>query len=395
MIKLLVMTTLYPNREQIRHGIFVEARLRQLIATGNVGAEVIAPVPWFPFASNRFGSYSTYAKVPRQEVRHGINIHHPRYLVVPKLGMVLTPFFLALTFFFSLMRLKRNGLKYDLVDAHYYYPDGVAVAMLKKFLKAPISITARGSDINLLPNYRIPRRLIVWAEKCSSVTVAVSDALRRELLKLGVPEQKIHVLRNGVDSDFFKPLDSLHCRQKWDLSGPVLVSVGNLIEMKGHHLVIEALEQLPEYRLLVVGEGEYKSKLEQIARVKGLENRVRFLGNLKQQELVEIYSAADILVLASSREGMPNVLLEAIACGTPVVSTRVGGTPELVQNSDMGVLINERSAKAIAEGVKSLSSNVVTSSDVRKNTERWSWKFTVDGIITVFSGLIAKRDAET
>lgn len=388
MIKLLVLTTLYPNREQPRHGIFVETRLQQLLESNEVEAEVVAPVPWFPFTSSRFGDYSVYAKVPRHEIRHGIKVHHPRYLVIPKIGMILTPFFLALAFFFSVRCLKKEGLSYDLVDSHYYYPDGVAVAMLKRFLNAPISITARGSDINLIPGYRIPRKLIVWAAKSTSVTIAVSDALRQELLKLGVEEQKIHVFRNGVDLNFFRPLDQQKCKDKWGVSGPVLASVGNLIEMKGHHLVIEALEELPEYSLVVVGEGEYKQRLHQLVHDRNLEARVRFLGNLDQKELIEIYGAADILVLASSREGMPNVVLEAVACGTPVVATRVGGTPELIQSSDMGVLVENRTGAAIAAGVKSLSFSAADSGTVRARAKRWSWKVTIDGIISVFGRLI-------
>ncbi len=120
-MRLLVITTLYPNAVQQRHGIFVETRLRQLMAEGDVAAEVIAPVPWFPFSGSRFGEYGRYRQVPALEQRHGVTVHHPRYLVIPKVGMLLTPFFLALSVWLTVAGLRRRGLQYDLVDGHYYY----------------------------------------------------------------------------------------------------------------------------------------------------------------------------------------------------------------------------------------------------------------------------------
>ncbi|MGB5614476.1 MAG: glycosyltransferase, partial [Sedimenticolaceae bacterium] len=186
MTNLLVVTTLFPNRVQFRHGLFVETRLHRLTEGGDFKAVVIAPVPWFPITSKRFPKYSQYAEVPAMEERRGIVVHHPRYLVIPKIGMLISPLFLALSIVLAARGVKKSGYDYDLVDAHYYYPDGVAVAMVSRFLGKPFAVTARGSDINLLGQLALPRRLIRWAADKAAATVTVSEALRDRLLAMGV-----------------------------------------------------------------------------------------------------------------------------------------------------------------------------------------------------------------
>ena len=162
---LLVLTTLFPNSEQPRHGIFVETRLRQLVNHQGFGATVIAPVPWFPFKIPGLPRYSIYSRVPKIELRDGITVHHPRYLVIPKIGFIFAPLFLAWSFWWCARSLKKTALSYDLVDAHYYYPDGVAAVLFGAIVNKPVVITARGSDINVLPGYRVPRSWISFAAR--------------------------------------------------------------------------------------------------------------------------------------------------------------------------------------------------------------------------------------
>jgi teichuronic acid biosynthesis glycosyltransferase TuaC len=378
--RLLVITTLYPNPVFARHGIFVETRLRQLLASGDINATVVAPVPWFPFRKRAFADYSKYAEVPREDVRDGVKVYYPRYLVIPRVGMLLTPFFMALSLFWTVKRLRRKGLEYDLVDAHYYYPDGVAVSLIAGFLEKPFLVTARGTDINLIPEYRIPRRMIMWAARRAAASITVCRALKERMVELGAEPEKIHVLRNGVDLEFFRPRDRELCRRKVGATRATLVSVGHLIERKGHNFVIEALRYLPETDLLIAGDGEQEANLRAQAEKLGFENRVKFLGALSQAELVEIYNAADILVLASSREGWANVLLEAMACGTPVVATNIWGTPEVVAKPAAGVLVDERSGEAIARGVEKLFANYPSRSETRFYAEGFSWEDTVAGL---------------
>ena len=382
-MNILTITTLYPNQKQFRHGVFIETRLRHLVETGEIKARVVAPVPWFPFKGNMFKQYAVYADVPKFENRHGIDIYHSRYLVIPKIGMLLTPFFMAISLYFQLKQLNKQE-KIDLIDAHYFFPDGVAVALVNKLLKIPFIISARGTDINLIPEYKIPRKMILWAAKQAQASVTVCKALKDSMVEMGAEEKKIYVYRNGVDLELFRLLDKQQCREKYQLNKKTLVSVGHLIERKGHHLVIEAMQFLPDYQLLIVGGGEEEKSLKKLVEQLKLCDQVRFLGEKKQKELTEIYNAADAMVLASSREGWANVLLESMACGTPVVATDIWGTPEVVQNQDAGVLV-KRTSESIVEGVNQLFNNYPTRIQTRKYAEQFSWDSTTEGLLKLFS----------
>lgn len=394
MFRLLLVTTLYPNPAQPRHGIFVETRLRHLLAAGDSEATVIAPVPWFPFRSKAFPQYSQYADVPRTETRNGVVVLHPRYLVIPRVGMLLTPFFLALSVLLAVTRLRRSGFSYDLVDAHYYYPDGVAVALISRLLGKPFLVTARGTDINLIPDKTLPRKLILWAANKAAASITVCKALKDRMVELGAAPEKIHVLRNGVDLQLFRPLDREACRRQYGVERTTLVSVGHLIERKGHNHVIDALQYLPEVDLLIAGDGEEEHALREQVKRLGFVDRVTFLGAVSQSELAEIYNAVDIMVLASSREGWANVLLESMACGTPVVATRIWGTPEVVARPAAGVLVSDRSGKGLAEGVTQLLMNLPTNAETRCYAEQFSWDETVAALGALMKDVVVGNQPE-
>jgi glycosyltransferase involved in cell wall biosynthesis len=391
MVRVLVFTTLYPNAADPVKALFVEQRLRKLVATGAVEARVLASVPWFPSRNARFGAYARFAHAPYHEERHGIAAVHPRYLVIPKVGMLLTPLTLALAAKRAIDELRQTGWDFDLIDAHYYYPDGVAAAMLSSWYSKPVVITARGTDINLIPQHRIPRRLILWAARRAAASITVCAALRDELIELGATPAKIRVLRNGVDLELFRPIDRAAARSQLSVSGPLLISVGHLVERKGHHLVLDALRQLPEYRLLIVGDGEMSSTLRRQATRLGIDDRVRFVCAVPQQELPIYLSAADMLVLASNREGWANVLLESMACGTPVVATDVWGTREVVASPSAGVLINEVSSTAIVAGVRHLARAYPDRTATRRYAEGFTWDATSAGQIELFRNILARR----
>ena len=395
-VRILTFTTLYPSSVRPGHGIFVETRLRELLSGGEVEARVVAPVPWFLSKNARFGEYSFMARTPVREVHNGIEVEHPRYLSLPKIGMSIAPFLLALGSIATIRRLLDDGFEFDLIDAHYFYPDGVAAALLSRYFNKPLVVTARGTDINLIPQYRIPRRLIQWAAKKSRASISVCEALRDELEGLGVDRSRLLVLRNGVDLKRFSPLDQAEARSRLSVpAGPTLLSVGYLIERKGHHLAIEALTRLPQARLLVVGTGPDRSALEALARRLGVATRVQFAGSVPQSELRVHYSAADILILASSREGWANVLLESMACGTPVVATRVWGTPEVVNSPVAGRLMRERSSDAIAEAVNDLLANYPARADVRRHAEQFDWAETSRGQLKLFKEIARAAGGHT
>ena len=388
MIKLLTFSTLFPNAERPQHGIFVQTRLRHLVASGEVVARVVAPVPWFPFSHPRFGNYAHFAKVPHQETLFGIDVSHPRYLLVPKIGMTVGPYLMAQAMKPVLSRIIDDGYDFDVIDAHYFYPDGVAAAMLGRYFNKPVVITARGSDITLIPHHQIPRKMIQWAANQAAGVITVCEALKAEITTLGVKADRIVALRNGVDLNLFQPIDREATRKVLGLNKFTLLSVGNLLPVKGHDLVIASLPLLKEARLMIAGRGPELQRLQALAADLGVTERVTFLGPLPQAELRTYYGAADALVLASSREGWANVLLESMACGTPVVASNVWGTPEVVASPDAGVLMRDRTAAGVATAVRALQAGYPNRAATRRYAEQFSWDQTTAGQLKLFRNIL-------
>lgn len=258
-------------------------------------------------------------------------------------------------------------------------------------LGKPFTVTARGTDISLIPEFPKPRRMIVDAAAKADGIITVCAALKQGLVALGAAEDKICVLRNGVDLKMFRRGDRPAARQALGLDRPTLLSVGHLIERKGHDLVIRAMVDLPEMGLLIAGDGPEGEALQALARTAGVSDRVRFLGRLAHEALRDVYEAADILVLASSREGWANVLLEAMACGTPVVASNVWGTPEVVEAPEAGELMDERSPGGVARGVRRLLARMPERSATRAYAEQFSWDDTTEGQIELFRSILDRR----
>jgi teichuronic acid biosynthesis glycosyltransferase TuaC len=393
-IRLLVFSTLFPNAEQPNHGVFVENRLRHLVATGEATATVLAPVPYFPggpffpSAAAVFGAWSRYARVPRTETRHGLTIHHPRFPVIPRVGMSLAPSLLYHACLAAARRLHTEQ-KFDLIDAHYVYPDGVAAVRLGAALGLPVVITARGSDVTQLPDFPRPRRMIQSALGRAAGLIAVSDALRTRLIELGADPQRTVALRNGIDTAMFHPVDRAAARAALGLAHPTLISVGGLIARKRHDLTIAALRLLPEWELIIVGEGPERAALAAQIDGLGLSGRARLLGPRPHAQLAQCYGAADAMVLASSREGWANVLLEAMACGTPVVASDIPGNPEVVRARDAGVIVAANTPAGFADAVRALWADPPSRAATRAYAERFGWAETSQGQLALFRRVLA------
>ena len=396
-VRTLLFSTLYPSSARPGHGVFVETRLRELLKHGGIDSRVVAPVPWFPSRAERFGDYARIARTPPREVRNGIDVMHPRYLAIPKIGMTLAPLLLALGARRSLQRLRDEGFDFDLIDAHYFYPDGVAAALLSRWFGRPFCVTARGSDINLIAGHALPLRLMRWAARQAAACIGVSAALVQAMCSVGLETRQLLTMRNGVDLQRFHPLPRAEARAQLRLTGqPLLLSVGNLIPLKGHDLCIDALALLrkthPGARLVILGAGPEGERLRAQAASQGLADAVQLLGTVPNAALAPWYSAADCLLLASSREGWPNVLLEAMACGTPVVATRVGGVPEIVAIEAAGRLVDERSGAALAAGLLALLAAPPPRGEVRRHAEGFSWDETSRSQSRLFGTLLSPAE---
>ena len=383
MINVLTITSLYPNSEQTRHGVFVEERLRHLVATGRFNVQVVAPVPWFPFRSEAFGLYGRYARVPRSEERLGRTVLHPRYLAIPKVGMTVAPFLYAAALG-PVVQRRLAGLRGPVVlDGHFLYPDGVATGLLARRFGLPYVMTARGQDVTLFPRHAVPRTLIRRACAGASRVITVSEALRDVLLGLGVAPERVVTLRNGVDLDRFRPGDRVAAREQVGFRRRTLLTVGHLIERKDHELMIRALPLVPDADLVIVGEGPLHQQLLATAREAGVANRVRIVGNVLQDRLVTYYTAADLSLLTSRHEGMPNVVLESLACGTPVIATVVEGVPELLDRPAAGELVGERTPAALAASINRLLARPPDRAATRRHAAGLGWAPTIAGLAAV------------
>src|SRR5262249_36621762 len=156
--------------------------------------------------------------------RHGLDIQHPKYVLLPKINMNWAPLSIYLAARGAVARLIAQGFDFDLIDAHYFYPDGVAAAMLARKFGKPFTVTARGTDINLVPAYALPRRMIQWTAGQAAGMITVCQALKDELCALDVAPNRVRVLRNGVDLKHFTPRDRAAVRRKLGIDGPAIVS---------------------------------------------------------------------------------------------------------------------------------------------------------------------------
>ncbi|MBF0627972.1 MAG: glycosyltransferase family 4 protein [Magnetococcales bacterium] len=391
-MRIVTFSTLFPHAAHPLHGIFVAERLRHLVASGAVEAKVIAPVPWFFVAHPRLNKYAWLGKMaPRHEQHAGIEVRHPRYFLLPKIGMTSAPLFLALGAAPEFRRLLAEGFDFDLIDAHYFYPDGIAAWLLGRQLGKPVVITARGSDLNQIPNHPLLKKMIAFTARRADGLITVSTALKQVLTGMGIADSRVTVLRNGVDLERFAPVDREAARARLGWRRPTILSVGFLIERKGHDLILRALQALPELDLAIIGDGPLRERLPALARELGVAERVHFVGAVAQDQLKDYYSAGEALVLASDREGWANVLLEAMACGTRVAATRVWGAPEAVTTPAAGLLFDARTPTGIATAVRTLLSIPPDREATRRHAECFSWEATTLGQLQRFREILEQR----
>lgn len=369
----------------------METRLRKLVESGAVSARVVAPCPWFPFTSASFGDYSVFARIPRRETRHGIDIDHPRYPLLPKIGMSWAPLTLFAAVLPMLRRQIREGRDFDLIDAHYFYPDGVAAVLLGRALDRPVVITARGDDLDLISTYAVPRWWIQGAAKRAAGLITVSNGLKRRLEVLGTAAHRVRMLRNGVDLAVFRPCDRDAARRDLGFTRPTLLAVGNLVPKKRHLLIVEALAPLEGVDLAIVGDGPERPLIEALARKLHVSDRVHFLGRKPQESLPRIYSAADLLVHPSLREGWPNVLLESMACGTAVVVADLDGIGDIVAAPEAGRILAEATPRCLAAAIRDLLAAPPARAATRRYAEGFDWQSTTAGQIELFREICKGR----
>jgi glycosyltransferase involved in cell wall biosynthesis len=215
-MRVLTFTTLYPNNVWPNHGVFIKERMTFFADLDGVEVKVVAPVPYFP--DIRLGSRWRYSQVTSYQLIEGLEVYHPQYFMTPKIGMS----FYGLTMFWSVLPVVKKIQKefnFDIIDAHYAYPDGYAATLLSNYFKKPVVVSARGSDINLYREFLIIRKFLRRTLLKANKVVAVCQALKKGIVRLGVPEEKISVIPNGVDRCKFSPAPKEEARRRLKLPG--------------------------------------------------------------------------------------------------------------------------------------------------------------------------------
>jgi glycosyltransferase involved in cell wall biosynthesis len=383
-MKVLSIATLYPNSRQPVHAVFVEQRIRAMAKRFPV--VVICPIPWFPLAG-RLARYRHRATIPRRETRHGIPVHYPRFLSIPRFLKPLDGAFLFLTCWWLARQLRRT-FPFDRLDAHLAFPDGWGAILLGRLLNVPVAVTLRGHDISDLPRYPVRRRQVAWTVRQADAVFAVADALREKAIALGADPERTITVGNGVDAERFRRRDPGKARRRVGLpeDGKVVLSVGHIVERKGFHHVIRAWPRVreahPGARLVIVGapgeEGNFTNGIRRAMAEAGVGEAVQLTGAVPHEELGTWYSAADAFCLASEKEGRANVLLEALASGTPVVATRVWGTPEIVSSDDVGILVPDVAPATLAGAIAEALSREWDRDAISAEGRRFSWERTAE-----------------
>lgn len=372
MLRVLTLSTLFPHRAQPTLGVFVERQVLGLAALDDVEVEVVSPVGLPPWPLAFHPHYNARRKLPRSEVWKGLLVHRPRFPVLPRIGEERSARAMA-DALLPVLRDLRRRFPFDLIDAQFFWPDGPAAMHLAGALGVPFSIKARGSDIHYWADRPAIGGQILAAGRKADGLLAVSAALKADMVALGMPEERIRVHRTGVDLDAFRPVDRAAARARLGVTGPLIATAGALIPRKGQRTVLAALRELPGATLIAIGDGPDRKVLEPMADALGVADRVRFLGNRPHAELPALLAAADVMVLASESEGLANVWVESLACGTPIVTGDVGGAREVLDRPEAGRLAPLQSGP-IAAAIREILGAPPAQDAVREAARRFSWE---------------------
>jgi glycosyltransferase involved in cell wall biosynthesis len=389
-LNILALSYLFPNSEQPGYGVFVLNRLKAIQKFCNL--KVVAPVQWYPFIhhvrANFWGSV-----IPRREEIGGIDVYHPRFPVVPR----YMKWFDAISYFLAVrsvveMLIKAENFEFDLVDVHWTYPDIVAGYFLARKHGKKFIVTVRGREALYLKESSLRRLILAHFLRRADYVVALSDELKEIVARLGVSSERIQVVLNGVDRSCFYPRDRGDCREKLGLpaEAKIIVSVGRLSEGKGHGELVRIMPGLSAKEnvvLYIIGgvnpEDDYSHALYALIRNLELTN-VYLLDKVEHQMLPVWYSAADLFCLASRDEGCPNVILEALACGTPVVSTDVGAVAKIVLQGKNGLMVSMDEFGSLEHTIRNALARTWNHEEIAASMDSWGWSSCAEKVVYIY-----------
>jgi teichuronic acid biosynthesis glycosyltransferase TuaC len=379
-LQLAVVSTFYPNTAMPLRTLFVRNLVVALAE--HAAVSVVAPIPYAPPFPTR-SDWARFRSVSRLESRDGLSVQHPRFIAIPGMD-VLNGWHYCWAVLPSLWSLRRSG-KLDVIHVHCAYPDAVGVALAARILKLPFVVTAHGSDINVYARRPMLRRQLRWALRRASGVIAVSARLRHELTEAfpEIADRVEHIPCAGADPQIFRPLDRAALRRDLGLAPEARVAlfIGQLVQVKRVDLLLEAWRQVlasgicgAQDRLLIIGEGPLRAQLGRTVENAQFQGTVSFLGGIPQSQIPRWLNAADLLCLASDNEGTPNVVVESLSVGRPVVATAVGGIPDLISPDVNGVLASAGDSRSLAAALTRALARTWDGAQIAAGMAAFSWQ---------------------
>ncbi|WP_438726234.1 glycosyltransferase [Parasphingorhabdus sp. DH2-15] len=386
-MRILTLSTLFPNAVQPNFGVFVERQCQNLTARPDVDLTVINPIAMPPFPLRYAPPYKALRQLPEHEQWHGLDVYRPHFPILPKIGGAANARNIA-NAVLPLAKQLHAQKPFDLIDAEFFYPDGPAAMLLSKALNLPFTIKARGADIHYWAGKGGCRNQILTAADKSAGLLAVSQAMKDDMVALGINRDKITVHYTGCDQNIFHP----DAQAQSDIASlvptqPYSITVGALIARKNPYLVLEALEQVLDLHHVFVGAGEEETALKAAAERSGLAERVYFTGALPHAALPGLLANAKMLILPSQSEGLANAWVEALACGTPIIISEAGGARELVKDDRFGRIVGQ-TADNIAAAMRELRDHTVPRTDIRASVSNFTWERNAAELDGFFKGII-------
>jgi teichuronic acid biosynthesis glycosyltransferase TuaC len=387
MLRVLTLSSLFPDESRPTFGPFVERQTLGLAGHPDVDLRVVAPIGLPPWPLSKHPRFRAFSSVPEDEVWRGTQVYRPRFVNLPGTGgrFAARAMTRALV---PLLDQIRSEFPFDVIDAEFFFPDGPAALALGERYDVPVSIKARGADIHFWGNGSATARQVLAAGQRANGLLAVAQSLKTDMVALGMPGDKIRVHYTGVDLSLFQSGKRQEAKRALGIDGPLVLSVGALIPRKRQALTMEAVAKLDGVTLALIGNGADQNMLVGLTEKLGISGRVKFLGALPHTEIANWLAAADAMCLPSSSEGLANAWVEALACGTPIVICDVGGARELLDQPDSGHIVAPE-ASEIASALLDLIQHPRNADTVRKCAERFTWDTNRD---TLYAHLVSLID---
>lgn len=350
-MRILFFSSVFPQPHNPLRGIYSLYLCRALSRTHAV--TVVAPWSWVDrLRYNLRGTGIAQGEAPELEQ---FAIRYPSYYYPPRV-MRSTYGWWMWGSVRKTMQSVLSRFQPECIVSYWTFPDGEVAVRAAREHGIPCAVMVGGSDVLLMTQCHRRKKQISRVLNEADAVVPVGADLRESILRLGIPIEKTHIVPRGVDTTLFSPGNRQEARRRLGIPErkQVLLYVGNMVPLKGIDVLLAACELLfrenADLQLYLIGDGSSRNQLETESHLRGIASITRFIGPVAHSTLPNWYRAANVTVLPSRSEGVPNVLRESLACGTPFVASRVGGIPELAKDP-ISTLVPPENPAALAAGI--------------------------------------------